>query len=392
MKRLRHDLNFLTSFGLLVAAAATGLTGLIADLWDLNDFWYHTVAGYVMGAFAIVHVVLNWSSLVSYAKFRLVRRRPSARPGVPPPERPIAPPVGVAAPARTSAADASSLPAMALRSAVSRRGLLGVALGGAAGLLIGRGFRQPPQIPAGSDVGVIYHQWSKPGVIDVLGTVENWGGQPPLYKAYPDAPVVRLPPPILDGGLATEAAIVTRRSSRDYSAEALPLADLSRVLFLTSGIATDEWGQRHRTAPSSGALYPIEIYPVVHNVDGLEPGVYHYGYERHELRLVSAGDLRRRVVEQGIGQEFLGEANVVVFLTMILQRMRFKYQDRAYRYGLIEAGHLGENLYLAANSLGLGACAVGAFMDDDMNAMLGVDGVEEAIVYMLALGRLRTTA
>ena len=80
-----------------------------------------------------------------------------------------------------------------------------------------------------------------------------------------------------------------------------------------------------------------------------------------------------------------------MFLTMILQRMRFKYQDRAYRYGLIEAGHIGENLYLAATSMGLGACAVGAFMDDDMNALLGVDGVEEAIVYMLALGKPRTT-
>ena len=145
-------------------------------------------------------------------------------------------------------------------------------------------------------------------------------------------------------------------------------------------------GQKHRTAPSSGALYPIELYPVVHNVAGLERGVHHYGIERHELRLVNPGDWRARVVEQGIGQEFLGEANVVVFLTMILQRMRFKYQDRAYRYGLIEAGHIGENLYLAATSMGLGACAVGAFMDDDMNALLGVDGVEEAIVYMLAVG------
>ena len=71
---------------------------------------------------------------------------------------------------------------------------------------------------------------------------------------------------------------------------------------------------------------------------------------------------------------------------MILQRMRPKYQDRSYRYGLIEAGHIGENAYLAAAELGLGACAVGAFMDDQINEMLGVDGVEEAVVYMLALG------
>jgi SagB-type dehydrogenase family enzyme len=387
MKRLRRDLDFLTSAGLLVAAAVTGITGVVADLWDLNDFWYHTVAGYVMGALAILHVVLNWSSLVAYGRFRLARR-PARHPlGTPPPERPPAAPA-----AGGVGADGASLPALALRSAVSRRGLLGLGIGGAAGLLLGRGLRQPPQIPAGSDVGVIYHQWSKPGIIDVLGTVENWGGQPPLYKTYPGAPVTPLPAPdVSGGGLATEQAIVRRRSTRDYANRPLALADLSRVLFLGSGIATDQWGQKHRTAPSSGALYPIELYPVVHNVAGLERGVYHYGFERHELRLVNAGDWRARVVEQGIGQEFLGEANAVVFLTMILQRMRFKYQDRAYRYGLIEAGHIGENLYLAATSMGLGACAVGAFMDDDMNALLGVDGIEEAIVYMLALGKPRTT-
>jgi SagB-type dehydrogenase family enzyme len=91
-------------------------------------------------------------------------------------------------------------------------------------------------------------------------------------------------------------------------------------------------------------------------------------------------------VEQGLQQEFLGECGAVLFLTQILQRMRPKYQDRSYRYGLLEAGHIGENGYLAATSAGLGACGVGAFMDDAINAMLGVDGIEEAVVYMLAVG------
>jgi SagB-type dehydrogenase family enzyme len=101
---------------------------------------------------------------------------------------------------------------------------------------------------------------------------------------------------------------------------------------------------------------------------------------------VGAGDFRSHVVEQGISQEFLGECGAVLFLTHIPQRMRPKYQDRSYRYGLLEAGHIGENAYLAATSAGLGACGVGAFMDDAINDMLGVDGVEEAVVYMLAVG------
>jgi SagB-type dehydrogenase family enzyme len=102
---------------------------------------------------------------------------------------------------------------------------------------------------------------------------------------------------------------------------------------------------------------------------------------------VRAGDFRETVVQQGLSQEYLGQCNVVLFLTQILQRMRFKYQDRSYRYGLLEAGHIGENVYLAATSMGLGACGIGAYMDDEINAMLGVDGVEEATVYMLSAGK-----
>ena len=399
MKRLRHDLNLLTSLGLLVAAVATAVTGIIADLWDLNDFWYHTVAGYVMGALAIGHVLLNWRTLANYARFRLRRSARPAGGATRSPEEEGAGPAGRVRPlgtgrgaGRPTGVDAQGTTALALRAAVSRRGLLGAGLGGVAGWLLGRGLRPVPQIAAGTDVGVVYHQWSKPGIIDVLGTVENWGGQPPLYKDYPDARRVALPEPRLEGAMPLDLAIAKRRSVRDYAAEPLTLDQLSRVLFLTGGINTGEWGHLHRTAPSSGALYPIEIYPVVHNVAGLEQGVYHYGYERHELRLIRPGDLRARVVEQGIGQEFLGQCAVVLFLTQIMQRMRYKYQDRSYRYGLLEAGHLGENLYLAATAAGLGACGIGAFMDDDMNAMLGVDGVEEAVVYMLAVGRRRTTA
>jgi SagB-type dehydrogenase family enzyme len=127
-------------------------------------------------------------------------------------------------------------------------------------------------------------------------------------------------------------------------------------------------------------------------VAGLEPGVYHYAYVDHALELVRGGDFRQRVVEQGLMQEFLGQCGAVVFLTQILQRMRPKYQDRSYRYGLVEIGHIGQNVYLAATSMGLGACGIGAFMDDDINAMLGVDGTEEAAIYMLAIGHVPRVA
>jgi SagB-type dehydrogenase family enzyme len=376
MTRLRHDLNFVSSVGLIATGLATSATGVIADLWDLNDFWYHTVSGYVMGAFAIAHVVLNWERLVGYARFRLLSR-PS---GTAVASRPR--------PARPQTAEPEPIPPSGLlaRVALSRRGLLGLAAGGVAGLAIGRGLRPAPPIPVGSDVGVIYHQWSKPGLIDALGTVGNWGQAPELYKRYPGARLVALPEPNPATGLPAAEAILSRRSTRSYSSRPMTADELGQVLALTTGISADRWGSARRTAPSSGALYPIEVYPVVHNVAGLERGVYHYAIREHAVELVRSGDFRSHVVDQGIGQEFLGQCGVVLFVTQILQRMRPKYQDRSYRYGLLEAGHIGENGYLAATSLGLGACGVGAFMDDQINAMLGVDGVDEAVVYMLAVG------
>ncbi len=384
MTRLRHDLNFVSSAGLIVSGLTTSITGIVADLWDLNDFWYHTVSGYVMGGFAVLHVALNWGRLVGYARFRL--RGAIARTAAKAPSRPAAVairPTEARPPGDPEPVQPSSF---LTRATLSRRGLLGLAVGSVGGLVLGRGLRPQPPIPAGSDVGVIYHQWSKPGVIDALGSVANWGQPVELYKAYPGAPVVALPEPNLEAGLPTAQAIADRRSTRSYSAQPVSLDELSRFLFLTSGISADRFGNARRTAPSSGALYPIEAYPIVNNVAGIERGVYHYAYREHALELVRAEDMRARLVEQGLGQEFLGQCGAVLFLTMILQRMRPKYQDRSYRYGLLEAGHVGENAYLAATEMGLGACGIGAFMDDAMNEMLGIDGVEEAVVYMLAVG------
>ena len=370
MRRLRQDLNHLVSAGLLVVAVAAILTGVIADVWDLNDFRWHTYAGYVMTGLALAHVALNWRRMLAYARARLRRR---SRPRHPSRQSPglLSGPL---TPAVVARATGSAL--------LSRRGLLGLGIGGAAGALVGRGLRPPPVIPGGEDVGLVYHEWSKPGVLDALGSVANWGERPPQYKSYPDAETVVLPEPELTGGLPTEDAIVARASTRSFSGTPLTSGELSRLLYLTAGMTRPG----RRSYPSSGALYPIEVYPVVHNVEGVDPGIYHYDVRRHALERLAAGDFRDTVVRQALLQEFLGEAGAVLFVSVIFQRMRFKYQDRTYRYGLIEAGHVGQNVYLAAASAGLGACAVGAFLDDDMNDMLGIDGREEAVVYMLGVG------
>lgn len=374
MRRLRHDLNHLVSAGLLVVAALAIFTGVIADLWDLNDFRWHTYAGYVMTGLALAHVALNWRRMLAYARFRLGRRGPKPATARDDHRRRAPLPTGPLTPASVGRATAGAL--------LSRRGLLGLGVGGLAGALAGRGLRPAPVIPGGADVGVVYHEWSKPGVLDALGSVANWGERPPQYKVYAGAEVTPLSEPEMRGGLPTEDAIAARTSTRDYSGAAISADQLSRILYLGAGMTRPG----RRSYPSSGALYPIEVYPVVHNVDGIAPGIYHYDVRRHALERLSSGDYREAVVRQGLLQEFLGATNVVLFLSVIFQRMRFKYQDRTYRYGLIEAGHIGQNVYLAAMSMGLGACAVGAFLDDEMNAMLGIDGREEAAVYMLSVG------
>src|SRR5688500_11907764 len=169
MRRLRNDLDWLVSAGLLLSVAITAGTGVIADLWDLNDFWYHTVAGYVMGGLAVAHVAFNWERLVNYGRFRLRGlTRDDRRPGAAP---------RLAAKPREAGHRPS--PAPSFRSvALSRRGLFGLAVGSIGGWILGRGLRPPPQITAGSDVGVVYHEWSKPGLIDALGSVADRGQFP----------------------------------------------------------------------------------------------------------------------------------------------------------------------------------------------------------------------
>jgi SagB-type dehydrogenase family enzyme len=157
---------------------------------------------------------------------------------------------------------------------------------------------------------------------------------------------------------------------------------------LYAGQGITDQRRSFRAAPSAGALYPIETYAVVHNVSGLEPGLYHYAVTDHALEQLRTGNLRTQLLLAGIGQDTLAQAQVCLALAATFQRTRWRYHERTYRYVLLEAGHIGQNLYMAATSMGLGACAVGAFLDDQINDLLGLDGVQEAALYLISLGKL----
>lgn len=363
---LRHDLATLVSWLLLALAVAAIGTGIVADVWDLNDFRWHRWAGYGLTVGAIAHVAFTWRRLTAYTRTRVrqVRRSSQGRDGPVPPGRSPSP--------------------RGPRSPLSRRGLLATVLAGGAGLLVGRGLRQPPVVPGGEDLGVVYHRWSEPDGLSALASVLDWGDRPAMRTTHPEAPRRQLPAVPVDDGPPVGAAIQARASVRSYSEEPMSQEQLARLLLLTDGLRPGS-GDR-RTAPSAGALYPIEVYPVVHAVEGLDAGVHHYDPFTHELSLLAPGDMRQRVVAAGLHQDFLGAASVTIVLTFVFQRLRFRYQERAYRYGMLEAGHIAQNTYLAAESMGLGVCAVGAFRDDELNELLGVDGREEAAVYLLSVG------
>jgi SagB-type dehydrogenase family enzyme len=131
----------------------------------------------------------------------------------------------------------------------------------------------------------------------------------------------------------------------------------------------------------------VETYLVVHAVEGIEPGVYHYAVENHALDQLRTGDFRMDVARAALDQEMAYWANVVFVWTAVTARSKWKYRQRAYRYIYLDAGHIAQNLALGAVALDLGSCQIAALYDDEANALLGVDGVEETTIYMTAVGK-----
>ena len=196
-----------------------------------------------------------------------------------------------------------------------------------------------------------------------------------------------LPTPSHAAALSVNDAIRRRRSRRGFIDRPLMLQEFSDLLYLAAGETDtiDEYWP-FRAFPSSGALYPTEMYLGVRAVAGVEPGIYHYQPSAHGLKLLRAGDHSGALMSAAMDQEMVAGAGAVVILASLFDRGRWKYKDRSYRYSLLEAGHIGQNLYLGAEALGLGCCGIGAFFDGQVNNLIGVDDRTEASVYLLVVG------
>lgn len=209
------------------------------------------------------------------------------------------------------------------------------------------------------------------------------------YKRYPEAlEVIRLPQPQAEGGEALWQVIAGRRSERDYRAEPLALDQLSQLLWATQGITGRIEGYELRASPSAGALYPCETYLVVNRVSGLRAGLYHYVVPDHALERLKEADLAHGIADACWGQQMCARAGAVFVWSAVIERCRWKYGERAFRYIYLDAGHIGAQLHLACVALGLGCCAIGAFNDDKVNELVGLDGEEEFAIYLSSVGNL----
>jgi len=216
----------------------------------------------------------------------------------------------------------------------------------------------------------------------------DMAARPEHYKVY-KTPIsaLDLPVPEHKGGGALWELMAKRRTRRTYKLEPLTLAELSQLLWAANGKTKEGRDAVLRSAPSAGALYPIELYVMANNVEGLEKGIYHYDVPGHRLLMIKEGDYSEDATAAALGQTSLAKSGAVIFLSAVLERSRWKYKQRAYRYVYLDAGHIGQNVCLAAESLGLGTCPIGAFYDEEFDGILGIDGTDETAVYAFTVGR-----
>ncbi len=210
------------------------------------------------------------------------------------------------------------------------------------------------------------------------------------FKRYPQADKIELP----RKWDLEEARIIpllqNRRSLRKYSDESLSVSELSFMLWASQGITAQAGKYLFRTAPSGGALYPIETYLSIHRVEGIDPGLYHFDPELFMLERLTKLSVGEQVASACLNQRFIASSAVTFIWTSIFHRNLNKYRDRGLRYILLDAGHICQNLLIGAEAVGCGGCPIAAFFDDELNSILDIDTEREAALYLASVGKKST--
>ncbi len=217
--------------------------------------------------------------------------------------------------------------------------------------------------------------------------------QPPYEIPLEEGmPLIDLPDPdTLDlGGFDLRTAIEMRRSVRQYSQDTLSLEELSYLLWLTQGVQkiSEKRQVTLRTVPSAGCRHPFETYLSINRVAGLEAGLYRYVASQHKLAALQLGDsFNTHLTEVCLGQRQVGTSAVTFIWAAVPERTTWRYSERSYRYLYLDAGHVCQNLHLAAESINCGICAIGAYNDDAADQLMGFHPPEMFVIYMASLGR-----
>lgn len=216
---------------------------------------------------------------------------------------------------------------------------------------------------------------------------------PSLHKPWPaGGTIIGLPGPAVPppGEVGLTTAIRERRSVRGYAAEPMSLEDISYLLWCTQGVRGQAGGGiTLRTVPSAGSRHPFETYLLATRVEGLQPGVYAYLADRHQLRQQQLGrELGSQAADICFGQTMVARGGATFIWAATAYRSAWRYGERAYRYLFLDAGHICAHLYLGAQAVGCGCCGIAAFDDDRMNRFLGLDGIDEFAVYLASVGKL----
>jgi len=202
------------------------------------------------------------------------------------------------------------------------------------------------------------------GAVLFLPVAAHAAGDP---LPYASAGTIKLPQPVLEGKVSLERTLLQRRSTRQYANTPMSLSDVSQLLWAAQG-ATGAGGKR--TAPSAGALYPLDVYVVAGNVTGLPAAIYAYEPNKHELRMIAEGDARTELSKAARGQASAKDAPAVLVISAVYERTTAKYGERGIRYVHMEAGHAAQNVYLQAAARNLGTVVMGAFDDDGVRRVM----------------------
>jgi SagB-type dehydrogenase family enzyme len=217
--------------------------------------------------------------------------------------------------------------------------------------------------------------------------------QPPLEAEYDSSkPVIDLPAPenIKIRSFDLRKAIEGRRSIRNYSQQPLTIEELSYLLWVTQGVVQVTRGATFRNVPSAGARHAFETYLLINNVRGVPAGIYRFLAIDHKLVEINMDpDIADGVVEGCLGQDFIRKSAVTFIWAADAYRMKWRYGERGYRYLHLDAGHACQNLYLGAGSIDCGVCAIAAFSDDHMNDLLELDGLEQFVIYVATVGKIK---